>query len=68
MKVSISVTLDSQLVADLSAAAVGGEPSAVVADALREYLDRRTAAATHDWHTSLGRTDAAAFDDFNAAW
>ncbi|HZN18756.1 MAG TPA: ribbon-helix-helix domain-containing protein [Micromonosporaceae bacterium] len=67
MAVSISVTLDDELGADLNAAAGDGNRSALVAQAIREYLDRRAVAAAHAWHASLTGADAAAFADFNAA-
>jgi metal-responsive CopG/Arc/MetJ family transcriptional regulator len=68
MTVSISVTLDDQLGADLNAATAGGNRSAIVAEAIREYLDRHAVAAAAAWHASLEGEDAAAFADFNAAW
>jgi hypothetical protein len=43
-------------------------PSALVAEAIREYLDRRAVAAARAWHACLTGEDAAAFADFNAAW
>ena len=66
--VSISITLDDNLGADLNAAAAGGNRSALVATALREYLDRQAVEAAAAWHNSLTGDDAAAFSDFNAAW
>ncbi|HET8658496.1 MAG TPA: ribbon-helix-helix domain-containing protein [Micromonosporaceae bacterium] len=68
MTVSISITLDDELSADLNAAVDGGNRSALVAEAIREYLDRRAVAAATAWHASLTGEDAAAFADFNAAW
>jgi metal-responsive CopG/Arc/MetJ family transcriptional regulator len=65
--VSISITLDDDLGDDLNAAAAGGNRSALVAEAIREYLDRRAVAAARAWHASLTGEDAAAFADFNAA-
>jgi hypothetical protein len=40
----------------------------VVAEAIREYLDRQAVAAAAVWHASLEGEDAAAFAEFNAAW
>jgi metal-responsive CopG/Arc/MetJ family transcriptional regulator len=68
MTVSISITLDDELSEDLSAAVAGGNRSAVVAEAIREYLDRRRIAAAAAWHASLTGEDAAALADFDAAW
>ena len=68
MTMSISVTLDDDLGRDLNAAVAGGNRSAVVADAIREYLDRRNVAAAQAWHASLTGDDAAALADFDAAW
>ena len=65
---SISITLDDELGHDLNIAAAGGNRSALVAEAIREYLDRRSVAAAADWHASLSGDDAAAFHDFNSAW
>jgi hypothetical protein len=60
--------LDDDLGDDLNAAAAGGNRSALVAEAIREYLDRRAVLAARAWHASLTGKDAAAFADFNAAW
>jgi metal-responsive CopG/Arc/MetJ family transcriptional regulator len=68
MTVSISVTLDDELGEELNAAVAGSNRSAMVAEAIREYLDRRAVAAAAAWHASLTGDDAAAFADFNAAW
>jgi len=68
MTVSISITLDDELGRDLNAAVGGGNRSAVVAEAIREYLDRRSIAAAAAWHASLTGDDAAALADFDAAW
>jgi len=65
---SISITLDDELGADLNAAVGGGNRSALVAEAIRDYLDRHAVAAANAWHASLTGEDAAAFEDFNAAW
>ncbi|HKS98910.1 MAG TPA: ribbon-helix-helix domain-containing protein [Rugosimonospora sp.] len=68
MTVSISVTLDDDLSEDLSAAVAGGNRSAIVAEAIREYLDRRRVAAAAAWHASLSGEDAAALAEFDTAW
>ncbi len=68
MTVSISITLDDELGAELNAAVAGNNRSALVAEAVREYLDRRAIAAATAWHASLSGEDAAVFADFNAAW
>ena len=66
--VSISITLDDELGEELNAAVAGSNRSALVAEAIRDYLDRRAVAAAAAWHASLTGEDAAAFADFNAAW
>jgi predicted transcriptional regulator len=66
--ISISITLDDELGAELNAAVAGGNRSSIVAEAIREYLDRRAIAAAAAWHASLEGEDAAVFADFNAAW
>jgi hypothetical protein len=66
--VSISITLDDELGDDLNAATAGGNRSALVAVAIREYLDRQAVEAAAAWHASLTGEDAAAFAAFNAAW
>jgi metal-responsive CopG/Arc/MetJ family transcriptional regulator len=53
---------------ELNVAVAGSDRSAFVADAIREYLDRRTVAAAVIWHASLEGEDAAVFAEFNAAW
>ncbi|HET8680463.1 MAG TPA: hypothetical protein VFM54_01105 [Micromonosporaceae bacterium] len=68
MTVSISITLDDELGEELHAAVAGGNRSALVAEAIREYLDRRTVAAAAAWHASLEGEDAAVLAEFNAAW
>jgi metal-responsive CopG/Arc/MetJ family transcriptional regulator len=68
MTVSISITLDDELSEDLNAAVAGSNRSALVAEAIREYLDRHAVAAAAAWHASLTGEDAAAFADFNTAW
>jgi Arc/MetJ-type ribon-helix-helix transcriptional regulator len=68
MTMSISVTLEDELGAALNAAVAGGNRSSVVAEAIREYLDRRAVEAASVWHASLTGEDAAAFAEFNAAW
>ena len=67
MAVSISITLDDDLGADLNAATAGGNRSALVAAAIREYLDRQAIEAAAAWHVSLTGEDAAAYSEFNAA-
>ena len=66
--VSISITLDDELGEELNAAVAGSNRSALVAQAIREYLDRRAVEAAAAWHASLEGEDAAAFAEFNAAW
>ena len=68
MTVSISITLDDELGEELNAAVAGNNRSALVAEAIREHLDRRAVAAATDWHASLTGEDAAAFTEFNAEW
>jgi predicted transcriptional regulator len=68
MTVSISVTLDDDLGDELNAAVAGGNRSALVAEAIRDYLDRRAVAAAAAWHASLTGADAAAFEEFNSEW
>lgn len=65
---SISITLDDELGDDLNAAAAGGNRSALVAEALREYLDRRAIEQASAWHASLTGDEATVFANFNAAW
>src|SRR5262249_18257626 len=66
--VSISITLDDELGEELNAAVAGSNRSAFVADAIRDYLDRRAVAAAAAWHASLEGEDAAVFAEFNAPW
>ncbi|WP_127497370.1 ribbon-helix-helix domain-containing protein [Actinoplanes solisilvae] len=68
MTVSISITLEDDLGSELNTAVGGGNRSAVVAEAIREYLDRRAVAAAVAWHASLSGEDAAAYAEFNAEW
>jgi predicted transcriptional regulator len=68
MTVSISITLEDELSHDLNAAADGANRSALVAEAIREYLDRRVALAADEWQAPLAGEDAAAFADVNTAW
>lgn len=68
MTVSISITLDDELGDQLNAAVAGSNRSAFVAEAIRDYLDRRAVSAAADWHASLTGADAATFAEFNAAW
>jgi metal-responsive CopG/Arc/MetJ family transcriptional regulator len=65
--VSISITLDDELGEELNGAVAGANRSAFVAEAIREYLDRRAIAAAA-WHASLDGEDAAVFAEFNDAW
>jgi metal-responsive CopG/Arc/MetJ family transcriptional regulator len=66
--VNMPVNLDGELGNGLNVAAAGSNRSALVAEAIREYLDRRTVAAAATWHASLEGEDAAVFAEFNAAW
>jgi metal-responsive CopG/Arc/MetJ family transcriptional regulator len=68
MTMSISITLDDELGRDLNEAVGGGNRSAVVADAIRDYLDRRAIVAAQAWHASLTGPDAQALADFDAEW
>jgi len=68
MTIAISVTLDDDLGTELSDAVAGGNRSALVAQAIREYLDSRNIAAAAAWHASLEGDDAKALADFDAAW
>jgi metal-responsive CopG/Arc/MetJ family transcriptional regulator len=68
MTMSISITLDDDLGRDLNEAVAGGNRSALIAEAIREYLDRRNIAAAAAWHASLEGDDAAALADFDAEW
>ncbi|MBO0869007.1 MAG: hypothetical protein J2P15_10605 [Micromonosporaceae bacterium] len=68
MTVNISITLEDDLSEELTASVAGGNRSAIVAEAIREYLDRRHIAAAAAWHASLTGDDAAALADFDAAW
>ena len=68
MTVTLSITVDDDLGRDLSTAVAGGNRSAVVATAIREYLDRRNIAAAAAWHASLTGDDAANLAEFDATW
>jgi predicted transcriptional regulator len=68
MTMTLSITVDDDLGRDLNAAVAGGNRSAVVAAAIREYLDRRNIAAAAAWHASLEGADAAALAEFDATW
>jgi predicted transcriptional regulator len=68
MTVTLSITVDDDLGRDLAIAVAGGNRSAVVATAIREYLDRRSIAAAAEWHASLTGEDAAALAEFDAIW
>lgn len=65
---SISITLDDELGDELNAAVAGANRSAFVAEAIRDYLDRRAIDAAAAWHASLTGEDAATFADFDAGW
>jgi metal-responsive CopG/Arc/MetJ family transcriptional regulator len=65
---AISITLDDQLCRQIDEAVAGGNRSAFIARAIREYLDRRNIAAAAAWHTSLTGEDAAALAAFDAEW
>lgn len=67
MTTSISITLDDDLGEELNAAVAGSNRSAFVAEAIREYLDRRAIAAAAAWHASLTGDDAASFAEFDTA-
>jgi predicted transcriptional regulator len=68
MTMTLSITVDDDLGRDLNAAVAGGNRSALVAQAIRDYLDRRNIAAAAAWHASLEGADAAALAEFDAAW
>jgi metal-responsive CopG/Arc/MetJ family transcriptional regulator len=65
--VSITITLDDELGEELNAAVAGSNRSAMVAEAIREYLDRHAVAAAAAWHASLEGDDAAVFEEFSDA-
>jgi predicted transcriptional regulator len=65
---TLSITIDDDLGRDLASAVDGDNRSAVVATAIREYLDRRGIAAAAAWHASLEGEDAAALAEFDATW
>lgn len=65
---SPTLFLDDELGDDLNVAVAGGNRSALVAEAIREYLDRRAAAAASAWHASLTGEDADVYKELNAAW
>ncbi|HEY2673556.1 MAG TPA: hypothetical protein VGJ07_24720 [Rugosimonospora sp.] len=68
MTVTLSITVDDDLGRDLASAVNGGNRSAIVSVAIREYLDRRNIAAAADWHASLTGEDAATLAEFDATW
>jgi predicted transcriptional regulator len=68
MTMTLSITVDDDLGRDLNAAVAGGNRSAVVAQAIREYLDRRHVAAAVAWHASLTGDDSATLAEFDATW
>jgi predicted transcriptional regulator len=65
---AISITLDDQLCRQTDEAVAGGNRSAFIARATREYLDRRNIAAAAAWHASLTGDDAEALAAFDAQW
>ena len=65
---TLSITVDDDLGRDLAEAVAGGNRSALIAAAIREYLDRRNIAAAAAWHASLSGEDAQALADFDARW
>ena len=62
------MALDDELGEELNEAVAGSNRSALIAQPIREYLDRRAVAAAAAWHASLEGDDAAVFAEFNAAW
>ncbi|GIF49750.1 ribbon-helix-helix CopG family protein [Asanoa ferruginea] len=68
MTAAMSITLDDELAQALNAAVGGGNRSALVAEAIREYLDRHAIAAAKAWHASLDGDDAAALAEVDATW
>ncbi|WJK32189.1 hypothetical protein [Solwaraspora sp. WMMA2065] len=68
MTVSILITPDDDLGEELAAAVTGGNRFALIAWAIREYLDRRAVDAAAAWHAALAGEDAAAYAEFNATW
>ena len=68
MTVTLSITVDDDLGWDLAAAVNGGNRSAIVATAIREYLDRRNIEAAIAWHASLTGEDAATLTEFDETW
>ncbi|WP_179266407.1 ribbon-helix-helix domain-containing protein [Asanoa hainanensis] len=68
MTAAMSITLDDDLAQALNAAVGRGNRSALVAEAIREYLDRHTLAAAKAWHASLDGDDAAALAEVDATW
>lgn len=68
MTITLSITVDDDLGRHLNAAVAGGNRLAIVAQAIREYLDRRDVAAAAAWHDSLSGDAAAALAGFDATW
>ncbi|WP_117208485.1 ribbon-helix-helix domain-containing protein [Allorhizocola rhizosphaerae] len=68
MAVTVSITMDEDLCRDLNDAVAGGNRSAIISQAVREYLDRRNIAAAAAWHASLAADDAAKLARFDATW
>jgi len=65
---TISVTLDPDLRRELDEEVADGDRSAVVAQAIRDYLDRKRITAAAEWHASLTGDTAAALTAFDAQW
>ncbi len=68
MAVTVSITMDEDLCRDLNDAVAGGNRSALIAQAVREYLDRRNIAAAAAWHASLAADDAVRLARFDSTW
>lgn len=66
MTVSIPITSDDDLGERPAAAVAGGNRFALIAWAIREYLDRRAVDSAAVWHATLAGEDAAAYAEFNA--
>jgi metal-responsive CopG/Arc/MetJ family transcriptional regulator len=63
---TIAITVDETLRDELDDIAPRGQRSALISEALREYLDRRAAEAAAQWHASLTGDDAATLAAFDA--
>jgi len=68
MTAAMSITLDDDLAQALNLAVGGGNRSALVAEAIRDYLDRHAVAAAKAWHASLDADDAKALAEVDATW